>query len=108
MQRVKGESMRDVIIQLLALQELDEEIVKREERCTAIPREIESIKEMLETETIREKEAHEQLKATKVKRKEAEGKIDLLETKLRKYLDQTHGVKTNEDRSGSQADRTRS
>ncbi len=89
--------MQDILNHLLGLQELDREIEKRVQRLESIPREITALKNLLLTDRAREKETQERLKQTKIKRREAEGKIEHLEVSLRKYLDQSNVVKTNEE-----------
>lgn len=89
--------MRDTLKQLLQLQRLDEEITRRSERLEAIPNEIDQLKTKLEKERMRGQEVTENLKSTKVKRKETEGRIEHLESTLQKYQNQLLEVKTNEE-----------
>lgn len=88
--------MTETLRELLELQELDEQIAKREYRLEMIPREMEDLAEELESKKNQDREIQEQLKKTKVKRQEVESKIEHLEVTLRKYQNQTNDVKTNE------------
>lgn len=87
--------MTEILVRLLSLQELDRNILRRERRLVDIPREIEQLGRQLEIERVTETSMKERLKQATLARRESEGKIEDLETKVRKYQTQLLGVKTN-------------
>lgn len=80
----------------MKLQSLDREWRWREERLEAIPKELTRLEKQLEAEKAKEASVKEQLKQKTIRRREAEGKIEDLEDKVKKYQIQLNEVKTND------------
>ncbi|MEE4311508.1 MAG: C4-type zinc ribbon domain-containing protein [candidate division KSB1 bacterium] len=85
------------LMDLVDLQKIDKQIIRIEESMGSLPREVDALRDKLDTMKNELKSKEEELTECRLSRAKAEGDIETFGNKLKKYQDQVYSVTTNKE-----------